>query len=252
MIEDWAFDFDGLDAGFAARSGELRDEYRDDVTMWDASVALLTSRDEWQVRVVWRAGACRQSPEVRTLGAGGRIDVIAIGVGAESPQGEDAVDASRRDQDIVVACPSTAPHFGVDLKTAAFLDGVTVVALDGYGDLVDDWAFHSDVGPLADSGDGVLYALVEPPVGWDVRIVWQAHDCQRRPYVTLNSTSFRQPSTSDSLDMAYDVHVDPGPLLVMAECDEAMVWRAIDLKTSTPVHDNLRMAVSEGWVPRRD
>jgi hypothetical protein len=217
-VADWAVHVNLTEEEFEAHPAI--DEIRGDVEP-DAVYSTLTAKvappEGWDLRVRWLASPCQRAPEIRVEGAGGRIDVIAIEAGGDYPEPGSE-------------CPSSLHPHALDLRTVAEREDVAVFLMMGGADLevVQDWAFRSGIDPPDGAGNGGGVEVLEPPVGWDLRVGWAAGPCQQRPVVTLSGP--RGPQQSELL---HHVRVAPGPHIGAGDCSAAEVWRAVDLKLTT-------------------
>jgi hypothetical protein len=90
--------------------------------------------------------------------------------------------------------------------------------------------FHFEYGIGFDGGTaeqrdeihGTGAAAIEPPAGWDVRIAWGSRMCDRAPTVRVTGSEGRVTA----------VYVNNGPMVGRGECPAALVFHAVDLKTS--------------------
>jgi hypothetical protein len=217
-VADWAVHVNLTEEEFEAYPAI--DEIRGDVepaAVYSTLTAKVAPPEGWDLRLRWLAGACQRAPEIRVEGAGGRIDVIAIEAGRDHP-----VPGTE--------CPDSLNPHALDLRTAAEHEDVAVFLMMGGGDLevVQDWAFRSRIDPPGWAGNGHGVEVLEPPVGWDLRVGWAAGPCQQRPVVTL----FRL-LRSGQPELLHEVRVAPGPHIGAGDCSAAEVWRAVDLKLTT-------------------
>jgi hypothetical protein len=96
--------------------------------------------------------------------------------------------------------------------------------------LVTDYQFHAtrddsvafDHREIEAAGTGAI--AVEPPAGWDIRVVWPAGSCQQAPTVQVIGTP----------EQVRAIHVDYGPEVGRGECPAELLIFGVDLKTSRP------------------
>jgi hypothetical protein len=130
-----------------------------------------------------------------------------------------------------------AVRHSLDLATNASLrdDAALILIEDGVSGSIEEvrYRVHSQAPHDRDTLPPYVL-LLEPPGGWDLRVVWAASPCQRRPHLSLLG-----PRQAGQPEAVHVVSVTAGPRLASSGPCDLVVWHQIDVKTSSRVSDTV-------------
>jgi hypothetical protein len=187
-------------------------------------VGLYEPASGFDVRVVWVAGPCSHAPVLHVAGAAGQISSLIVDAGPVPATGNEEG-----------GCADVAVRHSVDLATSASLaDNAALILIeDGVTGSVEGvrYRVHSQA-PHGRNTAPPYVLLSEPPSGWDLRVLWAASPCQRRPHLSLLG-----PRQAGGPEAVHVVSVAAGPHLVGPGPCDLLVWHEVDVRISHPVSD---------------